>query len=178
MMISAAIIYRGVKGIERVARILIPSLLVILIVIATRAVTLPGAFRGIAYFFTPDLKTLLDYRVWLAALTQNAWDTGAGWGLILTYACYARKREDVAVNGALTAFANNSVSLLAGITIFSTVFALGADHGVQELISGRGSTNAGLAFIFLPELFSHLPGGIVIQSSYQKFFFWVSFSQL
>jgi NSS family neurotransmitter:Na+ symporter len=91
--------------------------------------------------------------------------------LILTYACYARKREDVALNGALTAVANNSVSLLAGITIFSTVFALGAADGVQELISGRGSTNTGLAFIFLPELFGRLPGGIVTQSFFATIFF-------
>lgn len=171
MVLAAMIIYNGVRGIERVARVLIPSLLVILLIIAVRAITLPGAFRGIVYLFTPDLTTMVDYRVWLAALTQNAWDTGAGWGLILTYACYARKQEDVAVNGALTAFANNSVSLLAGITIFSTVFALGASDGIQELISGRGSTNTGLAFIFLPELFTRLPGSILTQSFFSTIFF-------
>ena len=171
MVIAAIIIYKGVRGIERVTRILVPSLLLIMIVIGVRAITLPGAFRGIVYLFTPDLATLMDYRVWLAALTQNAWDTGAGWGLILTYACYARKQEDVALNGTLTAFANNSISLLAGITIFCTVFALGANDGIQELISGRGSTNTGLAFIFLPELFTQLPGGFLIQSFFSSIFF-------
>ncbi len=172
MALGALVIYRGVvSGIERTNRILIPSLLVILLILALRAVTLEGAWEGITYFFTPDLGTLLDYKVWLAALTQNAWDTGAGWGLILTYACYARQKEDIALNASLTALGNNSVSLLAGITIFSTVFALSPGEGIKELISGQGSTNTGLAFIFLPQLFEKLPGGIFVQGFFSTIFF-------
>ena len=172
MAVGAFVIYRGVVGgIERTNRILIPSLLIILLILAIRAVTLPGAWEGIAYLFTPNLDTLLDYRVWLAALTQNAWDTGAGWGLILTYACYARQKEDIALNASITAFGNNSVSLLAGITIFSTVFALSPGEGIKELISGQGSTNTGLAFIFLPQLFEKLPGGVMVQGFFSTIFF-------
>lgn len=172
MLIGAFVIYKGVvNGIERTNRILIPSLLVILLTLAVRAVTLPGAWDGIVYLFTPSMDTLLDYKVWLAALTQNAWDTGAGWGLILTYACYARQQEDISLNAALTAFGNNSVSLLAGITIFSTVFALAPGEGVKELISGRGSTNTGLAFIFLPQLFQKMPGGTFVQTFFSTIFF-------
>jgi neurotransmitter:Na+ symporter, NSS family len=172
MAIGAFVIYKGVvNGIERTNRVLIPLLMVILLVLAVRAVTLPGASAGIAYLFTPNWEILLDYKVWLAALTQNAWDTGAGWGLILTYACYARQKEDITLNAGLTAFGNNSVSLLAGITIFSTVFALAPEGGVAELISGRGSTNTGLAFIFLPQLFQHLPGGVFVQSLFSTLFF-------
>ena len=172
MAVGGFVIYKGVvKGIERTSRYLIPALLVILVTLAIRAVTLDGAWEGIRYFFTPNVETLLDYKVWLAALTQNAWDTGAGWGLILTYACYARKKEDITLNGALTALGNNSVSLLAGITIFSTVFALAPGGGITELISGRGSTNTGLAFIFLPQLFGKMPGGTFVQSFFSTIFF-------
>jgi NSS family neurotransmitter:Na+ symporter len=172
MLLGGYVIYRGVvRGIERSNRILIPSLLAILVILAVRAVTLPGALEGIIYLFTPKLATLLDHKVWLAALTQNAWDTGAGWGLILTYACYARRREDITVNAALTAFGNNSVSLLAGITIFATVFALAPGDGVRELISGQGSTNTGLAFIFLPQLFRSMPGGPLVQLFFSSIFF-------
>ncbi|HEX9614369.1 MAG TPA: sodium-dependent transporter, partial [Bacteroidota bacterium] len=172
MATGGFVIYKGVvRGIERTNKILIPALIVILVTLAVRAVTLPGAFEGIQYLFTPNLDTLLDYRVWLAALTQNAWDTGAGWGLILTYACYVRKREDITLNAALTAFGNNSVSLLAGITIFSTVFALAPGEGITELISGRGSTNTGLAFIFIPQLFAKMPGGPVLQTFFSTIFF-------
>ncbi|MEX0602947.1 MAG: sodium-dependent transporter [Bacteroidota bacterium] len=172
MVLGAFVVYRGVvRGIERTNRILIPALLGILLTLGVRAVTLPGAWEGIAYLFTPSLEALLDYKVWLAALTQNAWDTGAGWGLILTYACYARKKEDIALNASLTAFGNNSVSLLAGITIFATVFALAPGEGVKELISGQGSTNTGLAFIFLPQLFEKMPGGPFVQGFFSAIFF-------
>ncbi|MFQ5739752.1 MAG: sodium-dependent transporter [Acidobacteriota bacterium] len=153
------IVQRGVvKGIERANRVLIPVLLVLIVVSAIRAVTLPGAMKGLEYLFTPDLPALGKASVWLQALTQNAWDTGAGWGLILTYAVYMRKKEDVPLNAALIGLGNNSVSLLAAITVFSTVFAVLPDRAV-EVIKTSGPANTGLTFIWIPQLFSRLPGG-------------------
>ena len=88
--ISIWVVARGVRGIEQASRVLMPILLVLVVILAIRAVTLPGASRGLAFLFTPDLAGLGNSRVWLEALTQNAWDTGAGWGLALTYAIYMR----------------------------------------------------------------------------------------
>lgn len=157
--LAAVVILRGVvQGIERVNRFLIPSLLVLILISALRAVTLPGAEQGLIYLFTPHLQSLLDYRVWLQALTQNAWDTGAGWGLILTYAVYMREKEDVPLNAALIGLGNNSVSLLAGITVFCTVFAL-MPLRAQDLIRTAGPANTGLTFIWIPQLFENMPGG-------------------
>src|SRR5690606_9922029 len=105
MVLVAFVVYRGVtKGIEKVTRLMVPSLLVILLILFVRAVTLPNAIEGIKYFFTPDIDTLLNHKVWLNALTQNAWDTGAGWGLILTYAIYMKQKEDISLNAALIGF--------------------------------------------------------------------------
>ncbi len=156
MAIGALIIYRGVvKGIEKANKFLVVSLVVILFMLLFRAVTLPGAIEGIKYFFTPDITYLMDYKVWLNALTQNAWDTGAGWGLILTYAIYMRKREDIPINAALIGFGNNSISLIAGITIFSTVFSLSSVDAMNQ-ITQSGPANTGLTFIYLPLLFSKI----------------------
>ncbi len=157
--IGILIIRRGVvRGIERANRFLIPSLLVMIIISAIRAVTLPGATHGLDYLFTPDLDALLDYRVWLQALTQNAWDTGAGWGLIMTYAVYMRDQEDIPLNAALIGLGNNSVSLLAGITIFCTVFAV-IPAQAEEVIRSAGPANTGLTFIWIPQLYQQTPGG-------------------
>ena len=165
------IIYRGVtKGIEKVTKFMVPSLLGILIILFIRAVTLPGAIDGIKYFFTPDLNTILDYKVWLNALTQNAWDTGAGWGLILTYAIYMKKKEDISLNAALIGFGNNSVSLIAGITIFSTVFALSSVDAMQQ-ISQSGPANTGLTFIYLPQLFAKMSSSYVVNVFFASIFF-------
>jgi neurotransmitter:Na+ symporter, NSS family len=153
--VGVFIVARGVRGIETAARFLIPSLFVLVVVLAIRAVTLPGAVDGLNFLFTPSWEGLSDHRVWLAALTQNAWDTGAGWGLILTYAIYLRRREDTALNAFMLGFGNNAVSLLAGIMVLCTVFSLMPDAASQIV----GASNEGLTFIWVPQLFARMPGG-------------------
>ena len=153
--LAFAVVWFGVRGIERVARVLIPTLAVLVAVLAVRAVTLPGAERGLEFMFTPRWETLAKPSVWLEALTQNAWDTGAGWGLILTYAIYMRLREDVPLNAFMIGFGNNSMSLLAGIMVLCTVFAI--RPGARAEIVGAG--NEGLTFVWMPHLFAEMPGG-------------------
>jgi NSS family neurotransmitter:Na+ symporter len=155
MALGVLVVSRGVKGIEKAAKFLIPSLIVLVVVLALKAITLPGSSRGLAFLFTPNLADLLDYRIWLEALTQNAWDTGAGWGLALTYAVYMRKREDTALNAFVIGFGNNSMSLLAGIMVLCTVFSIMPD--AAGTIVGAG--NEGLTFIWVPQLFAQIPWG-------------------
>ena len=171
ILFAALVILKGVtKGIEKITRLMVPSLLVILLILFIRAITLPNAMEGIKYFFTPDINVILDYKVWLNALTQNAWDTGAGWGLILAYAIYMKKKEDISLNAALIGFGNNSVSLLAGITIFSTVFALGSVDAMKQ-ISQSGPANTGLTFIYLPLLFTKFSNSNLINILFASGFF-------
>ena len=155
--LGVTVVWFGVRGIERVAKVLIPSLAAMVLVLAVRAVTLPGAEKGLAFLFTPDWQALASPKIWLEALTQNAWDTGAGWGLILTYSIYMRAREDVALNAFLIGFGNNSMSLLAGIMVLCTVFAI--NPAAQTEIVGAG--NEGLTFIWMPQLFAAMPAGSV-----------------
>ncbi|MDZ7766658.1 MAG: sodium-dependent transporter [Melioribacteraceae bacterium] len=170
LTIGATVIYRGiVKGVERTNKFLVTSLVIILLVLFVRAVSLPDAFEGIKYFFTPQMDYLLDYKTWLNALTQNAWDTGAGWGLILVYATYMKSKEDIPLNAALIGFGNNSISLIAGITIFSTVFALSSVDAMTQ-ISESGPANTGLTFIYLPLLFSKLSESLFLNSAVATLF--------
>jgi neurotransmitter:Na+ symporter, NSS family len=155
MGLATSVVWFGVRGIERVAKVLIPTLFLLVVALAVRAITLPGAELGLAFLFTPDWQALGSPRIWLAALTQNAWDTGAGWGLILSYAIYMRAREDVPLNAFLIGFGNNSVSLLAGIMVLCTVFALNPLAG--STIVGAG--NEGLTFVWMPQLFAAMPAG-------------------
>jgi NSS family neurotransmitter:Na+ symporter len=155
--LAVFVVSRGVRGIETAARILIPSLIVLVVVLALKAITLPGASRGLAFLFTPSLEGLSNHRVWLEALTQNAWDTGAGWGLVVTYAIYMRSREDTALNAFVIGFGNNSMSLLAGIMVLCTVFSIMPEAASQIV----GAGNEGLTFIWVPQLFAQIPGGRV-----------------
>jgi NSS family neurotransmitter:Na+ symporter len=155
LLLGVFVVARGVRGIEAATRILIPSLFVLVVILAIRAVTLPGASAGLEFLFTPHWEDLTHPTVWLQALTQNAWDTGAGWGLILTYAVYLRRNEDTALNAFMLGFGNNTVSLLAGIMVLCTVFSMMPDASEQIV----GADNTGLTFIWVPQLFAQMPAG-------------------
>jgi neurotransmitter:Na+ symporter, NSS family len=147
-----------VRGIERANRVLIPALFFLLIVAAVRSVTLPGAERGLEFLFNPDLTPLGSYRTWLEALTQSAWSTGAGWGLIMTYGVYLRKEDDIVLNSATIGFGDNSASLLAGMAVVPVAFSvLPAVAAMDAMQAG----NTGLMFIWIPQLFDRIPGGML-----------------
>ncbi len=176
--IGSIIIYRGVvRGIERANKILIPSLFLLLIVGVVRALTLPGALEGLNFLFNPEWSRLLDHKVWLNALTQSAWSTGAGWGLLLTYGVYLKKREDIVLNSFITGLGNNSASVLVGFMIFPAVFALAPQLGLvpTEVLAEVGPANTGLAFIWIPNLFAKIPGGAIFTAI---FFLALSFAAL
>ena len=157
VVLAAGIVARGVAGgIERANRVLIPTLFVLLLVAVARAVTLDGAGEGLRFLFQPDLSALADYRTWLEALTQSAWSTGAGWGLVLAYAVYVRRDEDVVVSSVAIGIGNNVASLLAGMAILPTAFAL---LSTSEALEAMASGNVGLTFIWVPQLFELVPAG-------------------
>ena len=173
MLCAVLVVARGVRGIEAVTRILLPTLVAMVLVLAIRALTLPGAGRGLAFMFTPSVAGLTNYQTWLQALTQNAWDTGAGWGLVLTYAIYLRKEEDTALNGFVVGIGNNLVSLLAGIMVLCTIFSIMPEAAGE--ITGAG--NEGLTFIWVPQLFERMPlGGLLMIVFFLALFFaaWTS----
>jgi len=162
MLIGAFAIWKGVSSIEHVNKILIPTLLVIIFISVIRALTLPGAWDGVRYLFTPQWSQLTRPRIWIEALTQNAWDTGAGWGLFLTYAAYMKKEHGLVKNAFFTGIGNNTISILSGIMIFGTVFAvlksemLMSQPEILEIMKTSGPASTGLTFIWMPQLFARM----------------------
>ena len=174
LAIALWVVGRGVRGIERAVIIMMPVLIGLVVALTVRAVTLPGAERGLAFLFTPNLSALGNSRIWLEALTQNAWDTGAGWGLALTYATYMRAREDTTINGFILGFGNNSVSLLAGIMVLCTVFSIRPD-AASEIV---GAGNTGLTFVWVPQLFGAMPGGRLFMAMFFLALFFAALTSL
>jgi NSS family neurotransmitter:Na+ symporter len=170
------VIQRGVvRGIEAANKVLVPALFLLLIVAAIRAVTLPGAERGLEFLFNPNLATLGNHRTWLEALTQSAWSTGAGWGLILTYGVYLRKQDDVPLNAATIGFGDNSASLLAGLAVLPAVFAI---LSLGDAQAAMRSSNEGLMFIWIPQVFDRMPGGLVVLPLFFLALFFAALSSL
>jgi NSS family neurotransmitter:Na+ symporter len=204
--LAVFIVARGVRGIERMAKVLMPTLLILVLILTIRALTLPGAADGLGFLFGVDWNRLGDASIWLNALTQNAWDTGAGWGLVLTYAAYLREKEDTALNGFILPMANNTVSLCAGMMVMCTVFsvvpalvsqfttnpqALADFPALQQAVQAGqpvnaelvertifGAGNEGITFVWIPKLFATLPAGQVFMSLFFLALFFAAFTSL
>ncbi|MBN1539613.1 MAG: sodium-dependent transporter [Candidatus Thermoplasmatota archaeon] len=159
--ITSVIVYRGVeKGVERVNKVLIPTLFVLLIIGMIRAVFLPGALDGIAYLFTPNSRSLFNARTWVSALAQSAWSCSAGMGMAITYGAYTKRKSDTNLNTFLTGLGDTTIALVAGIMIFATVFGVSASPALAEAAVEEGGS--GLTFIYLPSLFGEMAGGPII----------------
>lgn len=93
LAITAMIIVAGVKkGIERFGKIMMPVLFVIVVLIAIRSATLPGAADGFKYLFQPDFSKITP-QVCIAALGQGFFSLSVGFGIMLTYGSYVNKKE-------------------------------------------------------------------------------------
>ncbi len=177
LSIGSFVIYHGItRGLERANRILLPSLLVMLLIGILRSLTLPNATVGLNYFFSIRTEYLLDYRVWLEGLSQSAWSTGAGWGLILTYSVYMREKEDIVLNSFITGFGNNSASILAGLAIIPAIFSLTPSLAEAEAALRAG--NDGLSFIVIPQLFSKMPASSFFSAVFFLGLFFAALSSL
>lgn len=149
---TAAVILGGVRsGIERATKILMPLLFGLLILLALRAVTLPGAGVGLAYYMNPDFTRIWDITVFNAALGQAFFSLSLGMGAMMTYGSYLSPGERIVSAALWVTLLDTSVALLAGLIIFPSGFSI---PGFDPAASGPG-----LIFAVLPRLFDTLPGG-------------------
>ncbi|KJR48873.1 putative sodium-dependent transporter [Desulfosporosinus sp. I2] len=149
LLVTGTIIMAGVaKGIERVTKVLMPILFILLIVIDIRSLTLPGASEGLSFLFKPDFSKI-TVSVILAALGLAFFKLSVGMGAMITYGSYVGENENLPKMALKVALSDTLVSLMAGIAIFPAVFAFGFEP------------NAGppLLFITIPTVFSSMPFG-------------------
>jgi NSS family neurotransmitter:Na+ symporter len=146
---TAAIVLRGVKGgIETLSKWLMPVLFVLLILLALRSVTLPGAGAGLEFYLKPDFSKLSG-RMLLAAMGQALFSLSIGMGTMLTYGSYLSKKEDIPAAAAWVTFFEILISMIAGFAILPAVSAMG-----QSFTEGPR-----LIFVVLPSIFATMPGG-------------------
>lgn len=158
-VVTLVILAAGVaKGLQRLNVIAIPLLVVGFVILVVRSLFLPGATQGLNALFTPQLEALRDPGVWVAAYSQIFFSLSVGFGIMLTYSSYRRRRSNLTTPGLVVAFANSSFEILAGIGVFSTLgfFAYQQGIAVSEL---EGLTGVGLAFMTFPAIISQMPGG-------------------
>jgi NSS family neurotransmitter:Na+ symporter len=145
------IIVNGVKyGIERWSKIMMPAIIIILIMLVIRGLTLKNGMLGLEFLFKPKFSDLTANSVVLA-LGHSFFTLSLGMGTMITYGSYLKKDQNLLSSAFWVIFLDTAIAMLAGIAIFTTVFALGADP----------AGGAGLIFHVLPSIFAQLPGGII-----------------
>ncbi|WP_019837331.1 sodium-dependent transporter [Acinetobacter towneri] len=152
------ILYGGVKkGVELSNKIFIPLLLILFSILVVQALRLPGAVDGLNAFFTPNWEAMMNYKVWLAAFGHIFFSLSVGFGIMLTYSSYLKRKTNLTGSGLVVALANSSFEILAGIGIFAALgfMAYSAGSSVDEVVSG----GIGLAFIAFPKIISSLGAG-------------------
>lgn len=147
MAITIAVVVLGVrKGIERTALVLMPVLFVLLAGLAVWAATLEGSGAGYAFYLEPSFDSLLDTAVFQQAASQALLSLSVGMGVMITYASYLPRDENIAQKAAAVSFSDFSIAFVAGLVVFPVIFALGFSEQV-------GASTMGALFISLPGAF-------------------------
>jgi len=169
ILITMAAIWRGAKAIEKANVMLMVSLFVLLFTALFLAFVMDfedGTLDGFVYMFSIQPEYLMEPETWINGLSQSAWSCSAGMGMAITYSVYMRKDEDTTLNAATMCLANNSISIIAGLTVMMAVFAVADDP-----LSAVGGGSSAITFLVLPEVFAKAPGGPAIQLLMVAIFF-------
>jgi len=160
------VLYRGVKGgIEKMSKIFMPILFVVMVLFVIRAVTLPGAAEGLNHLLTPDFASILPpllggtnpewFNVWMAAYGQIFFSLSIAFAIMITYSSYLDKNQEVNNSGFIMAFSNSGFEFLAAIGVFAAIgfMAVSTGGNVEDVAKG----GVGLAFVVFPQIINTFP---------------------
>ena len=161
IVITLGAIWGGAKMIEKANTFMMLSLFALLFLALFLALWMDlsdGTLDGAMFMFSVDMDILMQPETWINGLSQSAWSCSAGMGMAITYAVYMKKDEDTTLNAFTMGLANNSISIIAGLTVLSAIFAVQDD----PLATVTGGSSA-ITFLALPEVFAQAPGGSLTQ---------------
>ena len=155
--ITAYIVIQGVSGgIEKICKILLPLLFVMIIILGIRACTLPGATAGIEFYLKPDWSKINGEAI-LAALGQAFFTLGVGCGNLVIYGSYLKRDKTIGSSTAMVAGGDTLAALLMGFIIFPAAFAFGINPE---------SAGPPLVFMTLPTVFAQMSQGMLFATAF------------
>ena len=165
ILMNVGIVYSGVqKGIEKWSKILMPALFILLLLMLSFSISLPGFGKAFSFIFSPDFSKVTGTTV-LMALGMSFFTMSIGLGINVTYGSYLSKKESIPQLGILVTIMTTLVSLLAALMIFPIIFTYD--------MSPEGGP--GLIFKTMPILFEQMPASVLLSTI---FFILVSFAAL
>lgn len=142
--ITYLIVEHGIRdGIEKVSKMLMPTLFVLLLIIVIASCMLPDAGKGIEFLLKPDF-TKINGDVFLGALGQSFYSLSIAMGCLCTYASYFSKQTDLRKSAIQIGVIDSVVAVLAGLMIFPAAFSVGVNP----------DSGPSLIFITLPNVFA------------------------
>ncbi len=153
VLIGSVTCYLGLqKGVERITKLMMAGLFLLLLGLCIRSCTLPGASAGLSFYLKPSLEPLETvglFNIIVAALGQAFFTLSLGVGSIAIFGSYIDRDHSLAKESLVIIALDTIVAILAGVIIFPACFSYGVDAG----------SGPGLVFISLPNVFNHMPGG-------------------
>ncbi|WP_436931919.1 sodium-dependent transporter [Halosimplex halobium] len=154
--IVVAIVALGIEnGIEKATKVMVPSIVVIMVVLAGWAATLGGAGEGYAYFLSPSLDAMIDNaRTAIPfAVGQAFFTLSLGMAIMITYSSYVGEDDSLPFDGGVIVVTNTLVGILAGLVVFPILFA----NDIDLALTGGGGASA--LFVAVAAGFAELPLG-------------------
>ncbi len=152
ILITHLVVVRGIRnGIERVSKLLMPILLVLLLILVVASCLLPGSMEGVKFLFHPDFSKLTS-DVMLDALGQAFFSLSLGTACLCTYASYFSKDTNLLQSAGQIALVDTLIAILAGLIIFPAAFSVGVSP----------DSGPSLIFITLPNVFTQAFGAFPV----------------
>ena len=154
---TIAVVYFGVqRGIERIARIFLPILFGILVLMLFSALGMSGSGEALTFIFRPNFGALEASSV-LEALGHSFFTLSLGMGAMITYGSYIARNQSVVKASGMIVLLDTLIALVATVIMFSVIFSVA---GMADQVGG---STVGMLFISLPQLFfSEVPFGSLL----------------
>ncbi len=159
------------KGVERITKIMMSLLLVIIIVLAIHSFTLKGGMEGLKFYLLPDFQRMKEAGIWetiTAAMNQAFFTLSLGIGAMGIFGSYIDKKHSLLGESLNIAILDTFVAFVAGLIIFPSCFAF-------DISPDQGP---GLIFITLPNIFNEMAGGRIWGTLFFIFMSFAAFSTI
>ncbi len=159
------------KGVEKITKVMMVSLLLIMFLLVARSVTLPNAMEGLEFYLKPDFGKMKEAGIGttvFAAMGQSFFTLSLGIGALAIFGSYIDKERTLAGEAISVTILDTFVATTAGLIIFPACFAFGINPG----------EGPGLVFVTLPNVFNEMAGGRIWGSLFFLFMTFAAFSTI
>lgn len=159
------------KGVEKITKIMMSLLLLIIVILAVRSMTLPGGIEGLKFYLLPDVPRMQEVGILetiTAAMNQAFFTLSLGIGSMAIFGSYIDKNRTLLGESVNIAILDTFVALVSGLIIFPTCFSFGISPDMGP----------SLIFITLPNIFNHMAGGRIWGTLFFVFMSFAAFSTI